>query len=292
MGNNRAGITAAIYCSRAGIKTVVIDNSAQSCEELNEKTKSPSFISVTASGDLSSIVSKAIEYGTKLVSFDSIDKMLLTNDTKYVETESSIYFAKSVIITAGSEVERFSIESEQQFRGKGIYYNVLSNIDNLRDKSVAIIGDGHSSVDEALFLSKIAKKVIIIRHDELKIKKGIMKELEMAPNIKLLYGYELVDAYGYEKLEGIYLMEIDSDKQKKLKIDAIIGALGKKPNIYDRHAYLEHRCDGYINVDSDMMTNIKGVFAAGAAVEKVIDEIPTDINNSTIAALSALKYIK
>lgn len=293
LGNNRAGLTAAIYCSRANMKTVILDKDNSYNYINKDEGNTPNFISVTVEKDLSSITSKAQAFGAETIIFDCVEKMFFTNDTKYIETNDAMYFAKAVIITAGNDYEKFDIGNEQKFKGKGIYYNVISNIDKLKDAYVAVIGDGHNALDEALYLAKIAKKVIMIKRDQsMECKKNLLKEIETSRNIKIVTGYEIIDAFGYEHLEGVYLKEIQSGKQKKLKVNAIIGAFGKRPNIYDKYVHLEHKYDGYIDVDGDMMTNIKGVFASGAAIDKVIKEIPTDINNSTVAALSALRYVR
>ncbi|MGL5574879.1 MAG: NAD(P)/FAD-dependent oxidoreductase [Sarcina sp.] len=292
IGKNRAAFTSAIYCSRANAKTVILDKYSEQYAQKN-KMNSPSFIAVTGNKDTNSLQVKAEEFGAKFESFENIEKMILTNDTKIIETEKSSYISKVVIITSGNDSEKFDIPNEEKFRGRGIYYNAFWGVEKFKDKYVAIIGEGHSSFEEALYLSKVAKKVLIVRKSK-NIGYNVLaqRELQKVNNITILNEYELIDAFGVDCIEGIYLKEINSGKRKKIKIDAIFGCFGKKPNLYDKYVYLEHRNDGYIKVDENMATNIKGVFAAGAAIEKVLDEIPTDLNDATIAALSAITYLK
>jgi thioredoxin reductase (NADPH) len=291
IGKNRAAFTSAIYCSRANAKTVILDKYSEQVIEQKEK-KSPSFITVAGNKDTESLQIKAEEFGVSVQYFENIEKMILTNDTKIIETDKVSYVAKVVIITLGNEVERFEIPSEEKFREKGIYYNALVNTEKFRGKGVAVIGEGHSCLEEALYLSKVARKVVVIKRVEtVDCNKLVLREIEKVNNINIINGYELVDAFGLDELEGIYLKDLVSEKRKRLKIDAIFGSFGKKPNLYDKYVYLEHRDDGYIKVDESMGTNIKGVFAVGAAIEKVFDEIPSDLNDATIASLTALSYL-
>lgn len=291
IGKNRAAFTSAIYCSRANAKTVILDKYSEQYGQKKE-VNSPSFIAVTSNKDTKSLQIKAEEFGATFENFENIEKMILTNDTKIIETEKNSYVAKAVIITSGNDNEKFDIPNEEKFRGRGIYYNAFLETEKFKNKSVAIIGEGHSCIEEALYLSKVAKKVVIIKKAKsMQCNILAQRELEKVNNITILNEYELIDAFGFECIEGINLKEINSGKRKRIKIDAIFGCFGKKPNLYDKYVYLEHRDDGYIKVDENMATNIKGVFAAGAAVEKVFDEIPTDLNDATIAALNAITYL-
>ncbi|MGL4656043.1 MAG: NAD(P)/FAD-dependent oxidoreductase [Sarcina sp.] len=291
IGKNRAAFTSAIYCSRANAKTIILDKYSEQNRQ-NEEVKTPSFIAVTANKDTQSLQVKAEEFGALFEDFEKIEKMILTNDSKIIETEKHSYIAKAIIITSGNDTEKFDIPSEKKFRGKGIYYNAFLESLKFKGKSVAVIGDGHSCVEEALYLSKIARKVVVIRKNKyIEFDALAQHQLEKVNNIIILNGYEFVDAFGADEVEGINLKEMITGKRKRVKIDAIFGCFGKKPNLYDKYVYLEHRDDGYIKVDEKMATNIKGVFAAGAAIEKVFDEIPTDLNDATIAALSAITYL-
>ena len=291
IGKNRAAFTSAIYCSRANAKTVVLDKYTEEDTYIKEMN-SLKFITLAGNKDTESLQIKAKEFGANFEDFKSIEKMFLTDETKIIETEKCSYIAKAIIITVGNDKEKFDIPSEKKFRGNGIYYNEFLEIEKFKGKSVAIIGEGHSCVEEALYLSKVAKKVVIIKKSK-NIECSLLakRELERVDNVAILNNYELVDAFGHDSLKGIYLREVNTGKRKRKKIDAIFGCFGKKPNLYDRDVNLEHRNDGYIKVDKNMATNIKGIFAAGGAIEKVLDEIPTDINNATIAALSAIEYL-
>ncbi|MGL4763132.1 MAG: NAD(P)/FAD-dependent oxidoreductase [Sarcina sp.] len=291
IGKNRAAFTSAIYCSRSNAKTVILDKYSEKCEE-ESKVNSPSFIAVSGNKDTESLQLKAEEFGAKVEYFETIEKMILTNDTKIVETDNVRYIAKAVIITLGNESEKFEILNEEKFRDKGIYYNGLLNTEKFRGQVVAIIGEGHSCLEEALYLSNVARKVVVIRKSmEVEYNKFLLRDLKKESNVTIIKGYELIDAFGFDKLEGVYLRCLETGKKKRLKANAIFGCFGKKPNLYDKYVYLEHRNDGYIKVNENMETNINGVFAAGAAIEKIFNEIPTDLNDATIASLSAIKYL-
>ncbi|MGL4991660.1 MAG: NAD(P)/FAD-dependent oxidoreductase [Sarcina sp.] len=291
VGKNRAGLAAAIYCARAGMRTVIVDKINNNTEKIEEHI--PDFISIMTDCNLVELEKKAKEVGTEFIEFSCINKMILTNDIKIIELDNQAYFSKAIIITVGdNDNNKYNLINEKNFRGKGIYYSAFTNTDNLREKNVAIMGDNNNSIEEAIYLANIAKKVFIISKDKLMLQTRHQKELMFIQNIKFLEGYIITEILGTEILEGIYLKELKSDKQKKVKLDAIIGFFGKKISIYNRHAHIKYNNDGYIRVDENMMTNINGVFAAGEAIEKVVEEIPVDISTSTIAAMNAMKYIK
>lgn len=289
LGINRASMSSAVYCSRAGMSVAILDKDKDSVNKASSNQLE--FISVD--DDLGILEKNAIENGAKVKRIIRIEKAILTNDTKIVETDSEKYIAKAIVITSGSDSDKFDFPNGEKFIGKGIYYNIVSNIEVLRDKLVAIAGNSHTMFEEALYLSKIAKKVVIIKNnDSIEYSKQVLKSVEKNENIVVVNGYDLVDVFGFEKLEGIYLNDTKQGKRKRLKLDAIIGSFGKDPSGYEKDVCLEHRKDGYIKVDENMATNIEGVFASGAATERVIKEIPTDINDSVMAVLNAIKYIK
>ena len=289
LGINRASMSSAIYCSRAGMSVAVLDKHKE--DEVKIIKSNLDFLSIGS--NIESLEDKAKESGVLIKRIVDIEKAIFTSDIKIIQTSKEKYIAKAVVITSGNDVERFNIENCEKFMNNGIYYNIVANIEVLNDKLVAIIGNSHSMFEEALYLSKIARKVVIIKGNEnIEYSKKILKDIEKNDNITVISGYKLIGAFGFEKLEGIYLNDINSGKRKRLRLDAIIGSFGKNPSVYEKDVSLEHRDDGYIRVNMDMETNISGVFASGAATERVINEIPTDINDSVVAVLNAIKYIK
>ena len=289
LGINRASMSSAIYCSRAGMSVAILDKH----KEHEVKTIKSSLDFLSMGNDLESLEEKVKESGVIVKRIIDIEKAIFTSDIKIIKTKKEKYIAKAVVITSGNDIEKFNIENCEKFMNNGIYYNIVANIEVLNDKLVAVIGNSHSMFEEALYLSKIARKVVIIEGMEsVEYSKKTLKNIEKNDNITIITGYELIDAFGFEKLEGIYLNDINSGKRKRLKLDAVIGSFGKEPSIYEKDVSLEHREDGYIRVNKSMETNIRGVFASGAAIEKVINEIPTDINDSVLAVLNAISYIK
>lgn len=297
IGRNRAAFTSAIYCSRANIKTIILDKYIEDTDSQEdhkiENLNLLSFIVVPRNKDIKSLQIKAEGFGAKFEGFKSIEKMILTDHVKIIETEKYSYVAKAIIITVGNNEGGLEIPSEKKFRNHGIYYNGFLETKKFKGKSVAVIGEGNSCVEEALYLSKIVKKVIIIRKNK-KIEDNnilIKRELEKSNNITFLNGYELQDIFGHDNIEGICLNEINTRKKKNVKIDAIFACSKKKNNSYHKFVNLDYKVNGYIKVNEDMETSIKGVFAVGASIAKVFDEIPTDINEATVAALSAIRYL-
>lgn len=293
LGGGIAGLTAGIYTSRASLKTIVLNNDIHSNSSIKpNETNYPDFISKSGPDFIKTLKVQATEQGVEINSINDLKKIILNDNTKIVEVDDDIYIAKAVIITVSAEIVKLSIEHEESFLGNGIYYSSLIDLAKYKNKVVATVGENNISIEEALYLSKLARKVYVIRETEnFELEKRFSREIDASGNISIMYGYKIIDAYGSSKLEGVYLNEIETGKQKRLKLDGLFSYIGRKCNACDVEKYLKLNECGYVEVDEFMQTNIKGVFAAGEIIEKGFRQISTSVGDATVAALSANKYI-
>jgi thioredoxin reductase (NADPH) len=160
------------------------------------------------------------------------------------------------------------------------------------DKVIAVVGGGNSALEEALFLTKFASKVIMIRRfDYFKGEKATIDEVLNHPKIEVLFNWDLVDVEGETYLEKAIIKNTQTNEQKEIQIDAVFGYIGTEPKTDYFKEDINLTKGGYIIADESTRTNVKGVYAAGDVREKQFRQITTAVADGTIAALDAEKYI-
>ncbi|ATD53905.1 thioredoxin-disulfide reductase [Clostridium chauvoei] len=294
IGGGPAGLTSAIYATRAKIDMLLLEDKILGGQVRNSYTieNYPGFkkISGTELSDL--MQQQAEELGAEIDEFDVIEKVDFSEDEKIIETGDYIYKTKAVIIATGASPKKLPISNESKFAGKGIHYCAVCDGAMYQDKIVAVVGGGNSALEEAIFLTKFAKKVIMIRrHNYFNGEKAIIDEVENNPKIEIMYNYDLVDAYGEDFLQKVKIKNTKNKETKELDIDAIFGFIGTEPKTDMFKEYIKTTSNGYIITDENMKTNVSGVYAAGDVRDKQFRQITTAVADGTIAALSTEKYI-
>ncbi len=159
-------------------------------------------------------------------------------------------------------------------------------------KTVGVVGGGNTALEEALFLSKFASKVYMIRrYDYFKGEQATLEEIENNSKIEILYNWNLIDVYGSNFIEKALIKNVKTNEEKELNLDGIFGFIGSEPKTELFKEYISLNPKGYIKTNENMETNIKGVYAAGDVREKQFRQITTAVADGTIAALTAEKYI-
>ena len=161
-----------------------------------------------------------------------------------------------------------------------------------KDKVVAVIGGGNAALEEALFLSKFASKVYIIRrYDYFKGEKVTLEDVENNPKIEILYNEDLVNVEGNNFVEKAIIRNTKDNSEREIELEAVFGYIGTEPKTELFKDYINLSKGGYLITDENMKTNVKGVFAAGDVREKEFRQITTAVSDGTIAALQAEKYV-
>lgn len=294
IGGGPAGLTAAIYSSRAKIDMMLLENKILGGQVRNSYTieNYPGFKKVTGPELADLMQEQAEEAGAIIDEFDSIETVNFSNNEKIIETEDYIYNTKSVIIATGASPKKLPIPSEKEFSGKGIHYCAVCDGAMYEGKVIAVVGGGNSALEEAIFLTKFASKVIMIRrHDYFNGEKANINEVMKNPKIEIMFNEDLVDVKGEAFVEKAIIRNSKTGEEKEIKVDAIFGFVGTVPMTDMFKEYLNITPSGYIITDESMKTNIEGVFAAGDVREKEFRQITTAVADGTIAALNAEKYI-
>lgn len=251
----------------------------------------PGFKTVTGSELADLMQQQAEELGAEIDEFDMIEKVDFSGEKKIIETSNYIYETDTVIISTGATPRKLPIPNEEKFSGKGIHYCAVCDGAMYEGKVIAVVGGGNSALEEALFLTKFAKKVYMIRrYDYFKGEKSTIDEVMNHPKIEVLFNEDLVDVEGKDFVEKAIIKNTKDNSEKELELDAIFGYIGTEPKteLFKEYVNLSH---GYIPTDNNMKTNIEGVYAAGDVREKEFRQITTAVSDGTIAALQAEKYV-
>lgn len=295
IGGGPAGLTAAMYAGRAKLNILLLENEILGGQVRNSYTieNYPGFKSING-GDLADIFQEqAKALGAEIDEFNSIQNIDISDDRKVVETETNIYEPKAIIIATGATPKRLPIPQESKFSGRGIHYCAVCDGAIYQGKRIAVVGGGNSALEEAIFLTRFAEKVYLIRrYDYFKGEQALINEVFNNSKIEVFLNEDLIEASGEMFLESVTMKNTKTEKISNLRVDAIFGYIGTEPRTEFVKKYLKMDEHGYIITDEDMKTNIKGVYAAGDVRQKKYRQITTAVADGTIALLNAEKYIK
>ncbi len=294
IGAGPAGLTAAIYATRAGLETLVLENDVIGGQVRLSYTieNYPGLSSIKGHELADKLEEQATEVGAIIDEFDAIEQVSLGDEEKIVETGDYIYKPKAVIIATGAKPKSIPIPSEHKFLGKGIHYCAVCDGASYKDEEIAVVGGGNAALEEALYLAKLAKKVTIIRrYDYFKAESKTLEEVEHTSNIEIMYNWDLVDVDGEQFVELAMVRSTQTGEMKKIPIKAVFGYIGTEPKTALFKEYVHLTEIGYIKANESMETNIKGVYVAGDVREKEFRQITTAVADGTIAALKAEQYI-
>lgn len=295
IGGGPAGLTAAIYASRAKLDLVLLEENIIGGQVKNSYTieNYPGFKEISGSELADLMYEQAEACGATIDEFDQINEIIkFTDNEKIIETDDYIYKAKAVIIAVGASPKKLPIKEEQEFLGKGIHYCAVCDGAMYEGKIVAVVGGGNSALEEALFLTKFATKVIMIRRkDSFNGEKSVIDKVMNNPKIEVLFNEDLVGVKGNQFVEVATIKNTNTNEEKEINVDAVFGFIGTEPKTNLFREFINLDSNGYIITDEDMQTNIEGVYAAGDVRRKQFRQIATAVGDGTIAALAAEKYI-
>lgn len=294
IGGGPAGLSAAIYAARAKLKMLLLENEIIGGQVRSSYTieNYPGFKTIEggALADLMSEQARAL--GAEIDEFDKIVKVELSDEKKIIETESYIYNPKALIIATGATPKKLPIPNEAKFSSRGVHYCAVCDGAVYEGSVLGVVGGGNSALEEALFLTKFASKVIMIRRfDYFKGEKATLEEVQNNPKIEIMYNWDLVNVEGDMFVNKAVIKNTKTGEEKEIALDGVFGYVGTEPKTDLFKDYIKLAKGGYIPTDENMQTNIKGVYAAGDVREKQFRQITTAVSDGTIAALAAEKYI-
>ena len=299
IGSGAAGYTAAIYTARANMNPVLV-NGQQPGGQMTITTdveNYPGFKDVIQGPWLmDQMKAQAESVGTKIINDIITECNFKSKPFELIGDSKSVYYGKTVIIATGATARWLGIKSEEKFKGYGVSACATCDGFFFKNKIVAVVGGGNTAVEEALYLTLHAKKVLLIhRRDKLRAEKILQDRLFKNPKIEVVWDSNTKEIYGDEnpkKVTGISIINTKTNKLKSIGLDGVFIAIGHDPatNIFKNKIKLDN--EGYILTKSgSTKTNIPGVFAAGDVTDKIYRQAVTAAGLGCMAAIDAEKYI-
>lgn len=279
LGSGIAGMTAGIYLKRGGLDVLVVEDNIPGgvLNEIPSIENYPGYEEISGPDLAMNIYNQLTKLGVKILNkkITSIDlnNKIINNNIKY----------EYLVIATGRKSRMLSLEHEKELLGKGISTCALCDGFFYKDKKVAVVGGGSSSLTEALYLSKICKEVIIIhRRDKLTADKYLIDKVNSTKNIKVLYNSNITKYnQNNNKLTSIIINNKDN-----LEVEGVFLAIGSTPN---SEMFNVNKDNNYIIVDSNYMTNIDKVYAIGDVIKKDYYQLSTAASDAIVAASNIIK---
>ena len=294
VGGGPGGYAAALYAARAGLDTVVLEKlSAGGQMALTEQIDNyPGFEDGIDGFSLGEKMKRGTErFGveTKLAEVLSLD---LSGTVKKAETSEGPLFARTIVVATGAGPRELGIESEQELIGKGVNYCAACDGMFYKNKTVVIAGGGNAAAADALILSRICKKVIVVhRRDTLRATKIYHEPLMKAENVEFRWDSEIIELLHDEKVIGIRLRNVKTGEETTLACDGVFVSIGRKPSSELVKDQVEVDPAGYIIADESTRTNIPGVFAVGDVRTKALRQVVTAVADGATAVHYAEEYL-
>lgn len=294
VGAGPAGLTAAIYASRAGLDTMIIERGAPGGKMFvtHEIENYPGFENISGR-ELSQTMHKhALKFGAKY-EYGDVKEIIDLGDTKKVITNMNEYEAKKVIIATGTENRKLGAPGEEQLQGAGISYCAVCDGNFFRDRDVAVVGGGNSALEEALYLADICKSVTIIhRRQEFRAEEYIVNKVKTRDNINFILDSNVKSFNGTDKLESVTTTHKDTGVETTTEVAGAFVYVGLIPitSPFIDLGIVDAR--GNIKVDERLESNIKGIFVAGDVREKDLRQIATATNDGAICAQNIINDLK
>ncbi len=293
VGGGPAGLSAAIYALRAGLRAALLERQfiGGQAAITNEIENYPGFRSIGGQELTELMFTQAKAYGLVSVSQEvkSIEKR---GDDFFIKTAKQEYACGALIYAAGATPKKLGIE--QGFEGAGVSYCATCDGNFYRGRDVAVIGGGDTALKDAVYLAKLARKVYIVhRRDEFRGGKMLAQRLDMLSNVEKVLSFVPVEIRGTpgENLEGLLVKSVKTGEDRVLPVDGIFMAVGQTPSSGLVKDLVELDGNGYIKSDALMKTSLPGLFAAGDVRDTVLRQVVTACADGAVAAEQAALYL-
>ena len=284
IGAGPAGLSAGLFAARGGAKTAIIENLVAG-GQINltpEIENYPGYMKINGAELGEKMTEQAINAGCKII-LDSL--VSIDYENKIVTGDEDLYGYKALIISTGASPRKLGVAREQDFIGSGIHFCGLCDGNFYKDKNLIVVGGGNHAVEEAIYLSPIAKSVtMVVDVEKLTAHEATIRQLDK--NIKIYFNSKITEILGDKKITGVMV-----NKETKIETDGIFVAIGRVPNIELAEGKLNLSAGGYITVDAHMQTNLPGVFACGDVIDKPVRQVVTACADGVIAATFANRTI-
>ena len=294
IGGGPGGYTAALYTSRAGLDTLLLEKlSAGGQMALTSQIDNyPGFENGVDGFELAEKMQAGAErFGAK-TELAEVYSVELQDKIKKIETSEGAFFSKTVVISTGASPRELGVEKEQQLVGRGVNYCAACDGMFYKGKTVAVVGGGNSAAADALLLSRICEKVYVVhRRNELRATKVYHEPLMQAENVEFCWDSVVTELLQEERFNGVRLKNVKTEEESEISVDGIFISVGRKPVTDFLAGQVELDGAGYIVADESTRTNIPGVFAVGDVRTKVLRQVVTAVADGANASHYIDEYL-
>jgi thioredoxin reductase (NADPH) len=295
LGSGPAGLTAALYAARANLDPVVLSGNQLGGQVsiTYEVENYPGFPDGTTGPELVELMQKQAErFGARVV-IDEVTEVDFRHGSPFrVQTYGEEYTAQSVIVCTGASPKRLGVPGENTLIGKGVSFCATCDGFFFRGKDVVVVGGGDSALEEGLFLTRFADRVQVIhRRDALRAGETLKRRAGTNEKMSFVWDSVVEEILGNGRVEGVVVRNLKTDATERLATDGVFIYIGHFPNTDLFRGQLDMDARGYLMVNSHMMTNVEGVFAAGEVQDSVYRQVTTSVGQGAAAAMMTERWL-
>jgi len=295
IGGGPAGLTAGIYTSRARLKTLIVESFSVPCQAVttDHVENYPGFPEGINGFELVEKFKKQAEkFGSEFI-VSEVKGIKENGSLWQVITEDRSYIARSVIIASGASPKKLNIPGEDKFRGRGVSYCGTCDGAFFKDKEAVVAGGGDTALEEAIFLTRFAKKVTVVhRRNALRGTKILQERAFANKKIEFIWDSVVTEIKGANKVTGVKLKDVKTGIETDFSCDGIFIFVGYAPNTSFLKGVLSMDEGGYIIADDNCLASKPGVFACGDCRKKLLRQVVTACGDGATAAFSCQHYIE
>lgn len=294
IGGGPGGYTAALYAARSGFDTLVLEKLAAGGQmtQTMQIDNYPGFEEGIAGFTLGMKMQSGAERFGVEVRNEEVVSVELDSEEKVIRTDGGTFYGKTVIIATGADHRHLGVDREEELIGKGISYCAACDGMFYRGKDVVIVGGGNSAAADAMVLSRIARKVIVVhRRDTLRATKIYHDPLMKAANVEFRWNSVVTELLGEERFKGVKIKDVNTGNETVIEADGLFISVGRKPVTELFEGKLELDRSGYIVSDESTRTSIPGVFAVGDVRTKPVRQIVTATADGAVASFYVEEYL-
>lgn len=294
IGSGPAGLSAAVYASRAKLESLVIEKAMMSGGQVLNTYEVDNYLGMPGSNgfDMGMKFREHTEsMGAKFL-VENVKKIEEIDSNYRIVTEKEEIETKTVIIATGAKHRKLGVLGEENFSGKGVSYCATCDGAFFRNKITAVVGGGDVAVEDAIFLARMCQKVYVIhRRDNFRAAKSLTERLMELENVEIIWDTVVEEIKGEEMVSSILIENKKTGQKEEKKVDGVFIAVGIEPNSAEFKNFVEQDESGYIKSDETGKTDKAGIFAAGDVRTKMLRQIVTAVSDGANAVTSAEKYL-
>lgn len=296
IGAGPAGLTAALYCAQANLRVLALERLTMGGKILDvERIENyPGFADGVNGAELGgSMLAQAIKYGME-IQLATADALEIDGNTKLVKTNSGAFLGKTVILAGGARPKKLGVPGEDAFYGRGLGYCAYCEGGQFAGKIAAVCGGGDAGITDALYLARIASRVMVIEvMPELEALPLLLKRVEEADErIEILCNTRVEAIIGDTEIRGIEVSNTVTQEIESLPVEGALVRIGWEPETEFLREVVPLDSEGYVLVNDVMETDLPGVFAAGDIRHGSPMQVSTAVGDGTVAAICALRYLR